>query len=138
MQSIIRFARLLFGWTFALLVICFKIPEISEFSSSLIGWLVAAFVVAALYSLPPRLLYENTFIKKLAFCLFFGTVVGFVFLSLVIISQLGTGPLLVMGTIDFGSSRAWGIVFAILMGLGAIAGVVDLFLYGASRSFETK
>ncbi len=68
-------------------------------------------------------------LKRLVLCLFMMTVIGFVALTFTLIPQLGTGPLLAMGKINCGSSRAWGVGLAVVMGLCALAGVVSFLLY---------
>ena len=128
-QAIVHFARLLFGWGFALLVICFKLPDVSKFSFTLTCWFISALVVAVLYSLPPRILCTSPVVKRLVFGLFIGTIVAILILSCTFIPQLGRGPMLIMGTMDVGSSRVWGIVFSSILVLGAVAGLIDFLIY---------
>jgi hypothetical protein len=123
-HAVLRFASGSFGCLYILLVLCF----LSLMSWRYAAWLVSAVAVAILYSLPPKVLCRSSFTIRLAFMLFCAVIIGFIAVSFFAVSKLGTGPVLLGGTEEFGSSRNWGIGIAIFMTLCALAGPINLLL----------
>jgi hypothetical protein len=128
-RIVLRFASLLFGWLFALLVLCFNLSDLTTAPWRCTAWFASAVVIVILYSLTPNVFCKSSFSKRLALSLYCGVVVGFVVVSLWLISKLGTGLMLFGGTYKFGSSRTWGIVGALFMTLCALSGPVGLLLH---------
>jgi len=82
-----------------------------------------------MYTLSPRILTRTELRKILTFGVYTTVVTGVAALALLIVPDLGAGPLLLLGQKAFGSSIAWGWLLAALMELGALAGPASLLLY---------
>ena len=124
LAGFLRFTSLAFGWYFLLIVLCF----ISKMSWSYAVWLVSAVAITVLYTLPPKVLCRDSFPVRLVLILYCCAIAGFIAVSIVAVSKLGTGPVLLHARDPVGSSRNWGIAIAVIMTLCAITGPIHLLV----------
>jgi hypothetical protein len=124
LQNVLRLASLLFAWLCVMTILCF----ISLMSWQYIFVLLIAIGNLILYSIQPKVFCNNSIIFRLILIFYLSIIAGFIFTSCFAISQLGSGPVLLHGTQEFGSSRNWGIGIAIFMTLCAICGPINLLL----------
>lgn len=138
LYGVARIGALLFGWSFLLLVFCFKVSEISSAPLKAGTWLVGSMLVAAVYSLPPSLLTRSRDALLLAQVAYAVCFAALCVLGMVIIPHVTSGSLLSGGTVPLGSGKCWAIALFVLMGVGALCGFGALALCGESSCRGTQ
>lgn len=123
-RAALRFFSLLFGWTFMMLIMSFKLPELLVTPVATVLWMVFAIFVVIIYSLSSVYVVKRTWrcvviltSQMLCIVILFLITGNFYY-------YLSSAPLKILGDMSVGDAKIWYGVFVAMLILGSISGPI--------------